>query len=143
MRNSTISLLLLVILPFSTVTAADWPQWLGPDRDSVWQEEGIVESFPTEGLAVKWRAPVGLGYSGPAVSRGKVYVCEWTGSGVFFGESCFALTSRLAEKDSRPPHFTKTRSWQIAANSSEKSGGGSVGGQKCSLRTARTTSYAR
>lgn len=77
MRNSTIILLLLVILPFNTAAAADWPQWLGPDRASVWQEEGIVERFPEDGLKVKWRVPVGLGYAGPAVVGGKVYVMDY------------------------------------------------------------------
>ena len=30
--------------------ADDWPQWLGPNRDSVWRERGIVDRFPREGL---------------------------------------------------------------------------------------------
>jgi outer membrane protein assembly factor BamB len=77
MRNSTIVFLLLYIIPFGAVTAADWPQWLGPNRESVWQEEGIVDRFPDEGLKVKWRTPVGLGYSGPAVADGKVYVMDY------------------------------------------------------------------
>ena len=48
--------------------AEDWPQWLGPHRDSVWRETGIVERFPDEGLPVLWRVPVALGYAGPAVA---------------------------------------------------------------------------
>jgi outer membrane protein assembly factor BamB len=77
MRNLTIILLLFFFLPVATSTAADWPQWLGPNRESVWQEDGIVDRFPDEGLKVKWRAPVGLGYSGPAVADGKVYVMDY------------------------------------------------------------------
>lgn len=57
--------------------ADDWPQWLGPHRDSVWRETGIVDRFPADGLDVKWRAPVGLGYSGPAVAHGRVYVMDY------------------------------------------------------------------
>jgi len=57
--------------------ADDWPQWLGPHRDSVWRETGIVDRFPSDGLEVKWRAPVGLGYSGPAVARGRVYLMDY------------------------------------------------------------------
>ena len=26
--------------------ADDWPQWLGPRRDSVWRESGILKKFP-------------------------------------------------------------------------------------------------
>jgi hypothetical protein len=25
--------------------ADDWPQWRGPQRDGVWRETGLVESF--------------------------------------------------------------------------------------------------
>lgn len=56
--------------------AADWPQWLGKDRDGVWREPGIVESFPKTGLPVVWRQPIGSGYSGPAVSQGRVLVMD-------------------------------------------------------------------
>ena len=57
--------------------ADDWPEWLGPNRASEWHEDGIVEAFPEEGLKVKWRKPVGLGYSGPAVAGGKVFVMDY------------------------------------------------------------------
>ena len=56
--------------------ADDWPQWLGPERDSVWRETGIVSSFPAGGPAVVWRAEIGSGYSGPAVAQGRVYVFD-------------------------------------------------------------------
>jgi outer membrane protein assembly factor BamB len=55
-------------------SADDWPQWLGPQRDGVWRETGIVEVFPKEGLKPIWKAPVGQGYAGPAVAQGKVYL---------------------------------------------------------------------
>ena len=51
--------------------AADWPQWLGPNRDSIWREEGIIARIPEDGLKVKWRLPVGWGYAGPAVAGGR------------------------------------------------------------------------
>ncbi len=54
----------------------DWPQWLGPKRDGVWRESGIVEKFPEGGLKTRWRAPLGGGYSGPAVAKGRVYVMD-------------------------------------------------------------------
>jgi len=63
---------------FNAVTVADdWPQWLGPNRDGVWHETGLVEKFPEKGLPVKWRAPVSLGYSGPAVGDGLVYLTDY------------------------------------------------------------------
>src|SRR6266704_626213 len=54
----------------------DWPQWLGPERDGVWRETGIIEKFPESGPKYRWRAPVAGGYSGPAVADGKVYITD-------------------------------------------------------------------
>jgi outer membrane protein assembly factor BamB len=56
--------------------ADDWPQWRGPNRDGVWHETGIVESFPTNGLKIAWRVPVGRGWSSPIVAHGRVYVTD-------------------------------------------------------------------
>ncbi|HOX58886.1 MAG TPA: PQQ-like beta-propeller repeat protein [Candidatus Paceibacterota bacterium] len=56
--------------------ADDWPQWLGPRRDAVWREAGIVEKFPTNRLPVRWRTKVGGGYAGPSVALGRVYVAD-------------------------------------------------------------------
>ena len=56
--------------------ADDWPQWLGPQRDSVWRESGIIEAFPPGGPAVRWEASIGAGYSGPVVAKGRVYVTD-------------------------------------------------------------------
>jgi len=56
--------------------ADDWPQWLGPQRDAVWRETGIIERFPAAGLKYRWRVPIGGGYTGPAVAKGRVYVMD-------------------------------------------------------------------
>src|SRR4051812_49805987 len=61
-------------LATGTARADDWPQWLGPQRDGVWRETGILDKFPAKGPKVLWRAPLGGGYAGPAVADGKVYV---------------------------------------------------------------------
>jgi outer membrane protein assembly factor BamB len=58
------------------VHADDWPQWLGPQRDGVWRETGILERFSTNGLRFLWRTPVGSGYSGPAVANSRVFVMD-------------------------------------------------------------------
>src|SRR5215218_9334847 len=58
------------------VHADDWPQWLGPQRDGEWRETGILEKFPADGLKVRWRVPIGGGYTGPAVANGRVYVMD-------------------------------------------------------------------
>ncbi len=58
------------------VRADDWPQWLGPKRDGVWREDGLVDKFPPGGPPVRWRAKIGAGYAGPAVAGNRVYVSD-------------------------------------------------------------------
>lgn len=76
---SLISLALIWLLssPKPACLAEDWPQWMGPNRDNVWRESNIIESFPKVGVNVLWRHPVGGGYAGPAVSRGRVYIADF------------------------------------------------------------------
>ena len=64
-----------LLLPLE-VQADDWPQWRGPNRDGVWNETGIMEKFPTGGLKISWRTPVGRGWSSPVVAQGQVYVTD-------------------------------------------------------------------
>lgn len=64
------------LLILSTARGDDWPQWLGPQRDGVWRETGILTRFPRGGPKVLWRTPIGGGYAGPAVAGGKVYVTD-------------------------------------------------------------------
>ncbi len=61
--------------------ADDWPQWMGPQRDNVWRETGIVKELPKGEIAARWRAKVGGGYAGPAVASGKVYVADLVTAG--------------------------------------------------------------
>lgn len=68
--------LAIAVLFCLTVEAADWPQWLGPQRDAVWRETGIVERFPATGLKARWRVAIGGGYSGPAVANGRVFIMD-------------------------------------------------------------------
>ncbi len=77
----TRSLSLFALMLATTFAAgADWPQWMGPSRDDVWPEAGIIEKFPEGGPEVLWRTPVGGGFSGPAVVKGKVYVTDYVRS---------------------------------------------------------------
>jgi len=57
----------LALMVWLTVAARadDWPQFRGPRRDGHWNETGILESFPKEGLRICWRHPVGGGFSSP------------------------------------------------------------------------------
>lgn len=77
MRMTVLSILLCLAATISPGFADDWPQWLGPERDSVWRETGILQRFPEGGPRVVWRAPVALGYSGPAVADGRVFLMDY------------------------------------------------------------------
>jgi outer membrane protein assembly factor BamB len=65
------------VLVVGRALADDWPQWMGPHRDNVWREEGLLETFPAEGPRVVWRVPIAGGYAGPAVAAGRVFVTDY------------------------------------------------------------------
>ena len=70
-------LLLLALLGGGAVLHADdWPEWRGAGRGGVWNETGIVETFPAGGLKVRWRTPIQAGYAGPSVARGRVFLTD-------------------------------------------------------------------
>ena len=69
--------LTVALLLAAAARADDWPQWLGPSRDGVWREDGVVDQFPQSGPRIRWRAPVGGGYAGPAIAGGRVFVTDW------------------------------------------------------------------
>lgn len=57
--------------------AADWPQWNGPTRDGVVPAQNIRTIIPAGGLEQLWQRDVGLGYSGPAVADGRVFLFDY------------------------------------------------------------------
>ena len=54
----------------STATAADWPQFLGPNRDSASTE--MIAPWKDD-LKAAWKAPVGDAHSSPVVAGGVVF----------------------------------------------------------------------
>ena len=59
------------------VKADDWPQWMGPRRDNIWRETGIIDAVPKSGLTPAWKVPIAGGYAGPAIAGGRVYVTDF------------------------------------------------------------------
>ncbi|MEZ5325995.1 MAG: PQQ-binding-like beta-propeller repeat protein [Verrucomicrobiales bacterium] len=70
----------LFLLPFTllltSAPAADWTQYLGPNRNSTSSEKGILRIWPESGPEVFWKASVGKGFGGPVVKDGKVYLLD-------------------------------------------------------------------
>lgn len=53
---------------FSSIDAADWPQFLGPNRNCTSPETGLAQSWPKGGPPRLWEREVGEGYSGPVIA---------------------------------------------------------------------------
>lgn len=51
----------------SSISLADWPSFLGSNRDGVSSETGLIETWPEGGLREVWRVPGGTGMSGISV----------------------------------------------------------------------------
>lgn len=99
-RSSPISAAMtsLVLIGVMTAPANDWPQWRGPNRDGVWRETGIMESFPASGLPVSWRVPVGRGWSSPVIADGRVHITDVEIAGNSAKERVRALDARSGNR---------------------------------------------
>ena len=76
------------------LSAADWPQWRGPDRDARSKETGLLKKWPKNGPELVWTFDkAGSGYGGPAVVGGKLYVMGSRGD----TEHLFALDNKGRE----------------------------------------------
>src|SRR5438270_1759548 len=54
------------------LTAADWPQFLGPTRNGVYSGPPLAASWPKDGPPVVWQRKIDQGFSGPAIASGKL-----------------------------------------------------------------------
>ncbi|MCX8157034.1 MAG: PQQ-like beta-propeller repeat protein [Verrucomicrobiae bacterium] len=73
------ALIIAAILMHGLAGAAgslDWPQYLGPYRNSTSNQKGILRAWPTNGPEVIWTVSVGRGFGGPAVKDGKVFLLD-------------------------------------------------------------------
>jgi outer membrane protein assembly factor BamB len=59
--------------------AADWPQLLGPQRNGISAETGLLQSWPPQGPPVLWEKAVGAGLSGPVVAGPRLILCHRRG----------------------------------------------------------------
>ena len=78
MKNLLVLALTVIMVP--TAFGDDWPQWMGPKRDNIWRETGLLDSFPKNGPKYVWRTKIAGGYAGPAVGNGKVIITDYVTS---------------------------------------------------------------
>ena len=76
MKTKVRLIAVMIAISVVSVFAADWPGYLGPNRNSTSAEKGLLRTWPKEGPKVLWTTPVGAGYGGPAVVAGKVYLLD-------------------------------------------------------------------
>lgn len=70
------ALLILTTLLFSAMflSADDWPQWRGANRDGIATEKGLLQEWPEGGPKLAWKTSgMGAGYSSVAVEGGKIF----------------------------------------------------------------------
>jgi glucose dehydrogenase len=76
--------LLLLVQQAVGQTAANWPQWRGPNRDGVSKETGLLKQWPAEGPPLVWKATgAGNGYSSFSIANGKLYTMGLRGDREF------------------------------------------------------------
>jgi len=75
-RRQLSSLLVVLLICAVNVYSQDWPQFLGPERNSTSTQKNILRSWPENGPEVLWTVPVGTGYGGSVVKDGKVYLLD-------------------------------------------------------------------
>jgi len=70
-----------VVVALALLTAADWPQWRGPNRDGISKETGLLKQWPESGPKLLWQVKdLGDGYATPAVVGNRLYVMSSTGT---------------------------------------------------------------
>jgi outer membrane protein assembly factor BamB len=67
----------VIVLAAATVSAADWPQFRGANRDNMATETGVYRSWPAGGPKVLWKTPVAEGYAGAAIKDGRIYLNDY------------------------------------------------------------------
>lgn len=106
MLRAVTSLLFLALISH-IILAQDWTQWRGEHRD------GVVSTFTApavwpDKLKLKWKTPVGSGYSSPIVAQGKIYLHSRQEEQEVV--SCFDLsTGKMVWSKSYPASFTKNQ----------------------------------
>ena len=57
------------------LSADDWPQWRGPNRDAISNETGLLQEWPESGPPLAWQVEnIGSGYSTPSIVGDRLYL---------------------------------------------------------------------
>lgn len=89
---SIYSYLAIVLLLPSAVSAQDWAEWRGPNRDGISSETGLPEKWSPTGDNLAWKAPYG-GRSTPVVYGDRLYLLNAAGKGADLQERLLAINA--------------------------------------------------
>ncbi|HEY0865844.1 MAG TPA: PQQ-binding-like beta-propeller repeat protein [Fimbriimonas sp.] len=73
----------------ATEVPGSWPSFRGPDRDNVAKDAKMPGGI--QDLKMLWEVPLGEGYAGPAVAKGRVFVLDYDAAGKQDLLRCFSL----------------------------------------------------
>ncbi|MDP6047678.1 MAG: PQQ-binding-like beta-propeller repeat protein, partial [Phycisphaerae bacterium] len=70
----TSALLIGLCLTAVSINAADWPGFLGPNRDGHSPDKGLLKKWPADGPQLLWKVDtIGPGWSSMSVVDGNLY----------------------------------------------------------------------
>ncbi len=70
MRGAILAIVILLATPVQFALAQnDWPQFLGPQRNGISEETGLLDRWPENGPTKLWQVKGGVGMSGIVISR--------------------------------------------------------------------------
>jgi outer membrane protein assembly factor BamB len=85
-RELFVATVVLLSVAFAALaqSAAEWPQWRGPNRDGISKDTGLLKQWPAEGPPLVWKASgAGRGYSSISIANGKLYTMGLRGDREF------------------------------------------------------------
>ncbi len=94
-----------MLLTFTAVTslsswlsAAEWPQYRGPNSDGASAEKLVAAQWPSAGPAQVWKTPTRDGFSSLAIGEGKAFTLVGRTIGGAYQEVCVALDAATGKE---------------------------------------------
>lgn len=74
-RLSLVLMTLMCILGQQSAMADEWPQWRGPNRDGIVQEDDLLTRWSAQGPPLLWKQTgLGQGWSSPVIVNKTIYI---------------------------------------------------------------------
>ena len=102
-KSAGVLLMGSLVMSVMSATAADWPQWRGPQRDGISRETALLETWPEGGPPQIWKTQgLGRGYSAFAIAQGRLFTQGQRGDRQFVLALDAATGKRLWETPTAP-----------------------------------------